>query len=269
MSYRTILVDVETGAAAGKEVQLAIDLARQYEAALIGIAAAFPHAPMYFSGVGGGPDFIDVERDEIKAEFRKAEARFRSATEGTGLEVEWRSALEFPTLTVTRAAVAADLVVIGRPSGESASDPFRSVVLGDLLMGVGRPVLLAPAGMGAFNARNVLVAWKDSVEARRALSDALPMLKRAQQVVLVEIGDDGGSLQDAKAFLAKHQVTARAERIAAEGATEAQLVRLAQKGQADLIVACAYGHSRLREWVLGGVTRELLAGCPIACFFSH
>ena len=270
MSYRTILVCVETGPTAGSEVQLAINLAHEYEAALIGVAAAFPRSPMYFSGVGGGPDFIDVERDEIQAEFKKAEARFRSATKEAKVDAEWRSALEFPNLAVGRAAAAADLVVAGRLAGTSRPDPFRSVALGDLLMGLGRPVLLAPAGLGELNGRNVLIGWKDSPEARRALSDALPLLKRAQQVVLVEIGGDGGSLPDAKAFLDRHQVKARSERVAADGAsTGAQLVRLAQKGQSDLIVTGAYGHSRLREWVLGGVTRELLDDCPIACLFSH
>ena len=122
---------------------------------------------MYFSGAGGGPDFIDVERDEIAAEFKKAAAGFRSAAAKANLEAEWRSALEFPNLVVGRAAAAADLVVAGRSPGKSRPDAFRSVALGDLLMGLGRPLLLAPAGMGEVRGRNVLVGWKDSPEARR------------------------------------------------------------------------------------------------------
>ena len=163
---------------------------------------------------------------------RRRRPRFRSAAAKANLEAEWRSALEFPNLVVGRAAAAADLVVAGKSPGKSRPDAFRSVALGDLLMGLGRPLLLAPAGMGEVRGRNVLVGWKDSPEARRALSDALPFLKRAEQVVLVEIGGDGASLPDAKAFLVRHEVKARAERVAADGASAGgQLVRLAQMGR--------------------------------------
>ena len=117
MSYRTILVNVETGHTAGKEVQLAADLARQYDAALIGLAAGFRRAAKHVLG-GADPDFLDTECDEIQAELKAAETRFNIATKAAGLKSEWRTALEFPVLAVARAAVAADLVLVGRaPAG--------------------------------------------------------------------------------------------------------------------------------------------------------
>ena len=269
MSYRTILVHVETGPAAGSEVQLAINLARQHNAALIGVAAGLPRATLALSGGGSDPDLVEAERDEIQAELKAAESRFRNAMKGAGLKVEWRSELEFPTLAVARAAVAADLIFVRRSAPTTGLDRFRLVALGDLLMSAGRPALVVPENCSELNVRDVVVGWKDTLEARRALSDALPFLKRAEQVNVIEIGGGGTSLRDAKAFLDRHEVHARSETIAPAGAAGDQLVRFAQRVQSDLIVVGAYGHSRLREWVLGGVTRELLHDCPIPCLFSH
>jgi nucleotide-binding universal stress UspA family protein len=268
MSYRTILVNVETGHTAGKEVELAANLARQYGATLIGLAAGFLGAGTQVLG-GIDYDLLDIERDKIQAEFKAAETRFGNATKAAGLKSEWRTALEFPVLAVARAAVAADLVLVGRARDSAQSDRHRSVVLGDLLMCLGRPVLVVPTHRGELNVRDVVVGWKDSVGARRALSDALPFLKRAEQVNVIEIGGDGTSLRDAKAFLDRHDVHARTETLAPVGKAGSQLVRFAEQAQSDLIVVGAYGHSRLRELVLGGVTRELLDDCPIPCLFSH
>ena len=269
MSYRTILVHVETGSAARNEIQLAINLGRQHNAALIGIAAGLPRPTLALSGGGGDPDFVEAERDEIQGELKAAESRFSNATKGAGLKVEWRSALEFPALAVARAAVAADLTVVRRSAPATGLDRFRSVALGDLLMRAGGPVLVVPESCSELNVRDVVVGWKDTLEARRALSDALPFLKQAEQVNVIEIGGDGISLRDAKTFLDRHEVHARSETIAPAGAAGDQLVRFALQAQSHLIVVGAYGHSRLREWVLGGVTRGLLHDCPIPCLFSH
>ena len=167
------------------------------------------------------------------------------------------SALEFPALAIARAAVAGS-VLVGRPARATGLDRFRPVALGDLLMSAGRPVLVMPENWDELNVRDVVVGWKDAPEARRALSDALPFLKRAEQVNVIEIGGDGTSLREAKAFLDRHEVHARSETIAPAGAAGDQLIRFARQAQSHLIVVGAYGHSRLREWVLGGVTRELL-----------
>ena len=270
MPYRTILVHVEIEPTTGKEVRLAVNLARQHDAALIGVAAGLPRATLALPGGGGGdPDFIKAERDEIEAELKAAELRFSNATKGAGLRAEWRSALEFPALAIARAAVAADLILVRRPARATGLDRFRSVALGDLLMSAGRPVLVVPENWDELNVRDVVVGWKDAPEARRALSDALPFLKRAEQVNVIEIGGDGTSLREAKAFLDRHEVHARSETIAPAGAAGDQLVRFARQAQSHLIVVGAYGHSRLREWVLGGVTRALLHDCPVPCLFSH
>ena len=144
------------------------------------------------------------------------------------------------------------------------------------MLNMGRPVLTVPPGVEAVLAERVVVAWKDAREARRAVREALPLLRQAKEVVVIEATDEGAEspaqrrVEDVSAYLTRHGVTVAAtcvEPIRTTAAT--QLIEAARTRQADLIVAGAYGHSRLGEWIFGGVTRELLGSSPICCLFSH
>jgi nucleotide-binding universal stress UspA family protein len=145
-----------------------------------------------------------------------------------------------------------------------------------LLLRVGRPVLVVPTAVVSLGPQRAVVAWKDTREARRVLCDALPMLQLAESIFLVEICEWGAEdralrrLKDVSSFLGHHKITNVTERILQHPAIAGEvLVRFAQDVQADLIVAGAYGHSRLGEWMFGGVTRELLTRSPVCCLFSH
>jgi nucleotide-binding universal stress UspA family protein len=122
--------------------------------------------------------------------------------------------------------------------------------------------------------KRVAIAWKDVREARRAVRDALPLLQKAESVMIVEISEGGdGSLQrlkDVAGYLNRHGIEIVAERVRPLeiGAADA-LLRLAHDENINLIVAGAYGHSRLGEWVFGGVTRGLLDESQVCCLFSH
>jgi nucleotide-binding universal stress UspA family protein len=123
------------------------------------------------------------------------------------------------------------------------------------------------------NVRNVVIAWKETAEAQRAIADALPFMKEANSVTIVQIHEGGAgapSLVDPEAFLVRHGIAAKTALLPRSEATVGdQIVAFAKKTGADLIVAGAYGHTRLREWVFGGVTRGLLLNSPIPCLFSH
>ena len=126
--------------------------------------------------------------------------------------------------------------------------------------------------MTVLNVHSVLVAWKNTRETRRAVFDAMPFLKRAEAVNLVEIQENGetDSLKDAEAFLSAHAVRVHAERLEGDlTRIEEQLTAFAQRAQSDLIVAGGYGHTRIRELVFGGVTRSLIINCPVATLLSH
>ena len=130
--------------------------------------------------------------------------------------------------------------------------------------------------VASLSPRHIAIAWKDVREARRAVRDALPFLQQAESVMIVEIseGDEGDRIlrhvKDVAGYLARHRVDIVAERVRpAEVSVTDALLRLIHDENINLVVAGAYGHSRLGEWVFGGVTRDLLAQSPVCCLVSH
>lgn len=240
---------------------------------MIGIAAALPRPPAEAITAGVlDASLIDLERDRINEDFKLAERQFRTLAGETGVKVGWRATTTFPTPALAEAAGAADLVIVGRAGHAVFADDYRTVDPGDLLMRAGRPILIAPPETTRLEARNVFVAWKSTREARRAVFDAMPFLKRAETVEIIEIRESGeaSSLHDPAAFLAAHGIRFQAGAEERNSSSiEDNLLALARRTQADLIVAGGYGHTRIRELVFGGVTRTLITSSPIPCLLSH
>ncbi|WP_457107400.1 universal stress protein [Methylobacterium sp. P5_C11] len=265
MTYASIMVAVDLTEGAGNRMRLAGHLADDFHARLIGVAAEQPG----YAAPPPAPAASAAAADAaLLNDLRLAQAAFVEAAGGRG-RVEWRSAIERPLPFLVAQAAAADLVVTGR---SSAPEPARLAVdPADALMHLGRPVLVVPPDVDHLDAKRVVVAWKDTREARRAVLDALPFLKRASEVLVVSI--DEGAIsdgQDSLRLLQAHDVYAVCVRRDAFGASVAQaLAEAAAEHGADLIVAGAYGRGRLREWVFGGVTRDLLAATPVCCLMSH
>jgi nucleotide-binding universal stress UspA family protein len=142
-------------------------------------------------------------------------------------------------------------------------------------MQLGRPALVVPTTIHTLKLNHVLVGWKDTREARRATLDALPILKKAARVTIVEIADEKDSsagrthLEDVASWLKRHGVSAEQFVSPSSGNDAMRLNTIAQGQGVDLIVAGAYGHSRLREFVLGGVTHDLLLCANRCSFVSH
>lgn len=271
MAYPIMMVHLDFDAATQARVRLAAGLADRFEATLIGVAACAPHPPFARGGVGLAPLFTEENVDDLKVALDQLERRFRSIAAKGSRQVGWRSALDRPTEFVSREACAADLVIIGRE--RLSVDPFRSLDPGALLLPVGRPVLLVPTGLDRWHPNRVAVAWKDTREARRALSDSLPFLHHAEKVFIVEVGTQHEAVQHSvshvMSYLAGHRITtATALMLQATNVTN-ELLSVVRKENVDLLVAGAYGHSRLGEWVLGGVTHDLLHKSPVCCLFSH
>jgi nucleotide-binding universal stress UspA family protein len=252
---------------------VAVDLAGRFDAMLIGLTAGLVQPVVDpYSGVMAGA-LLESGQEELNADLKSAEAAFAKALAASTVRHEFRSRLDLPAQAVIAAAAAADLVVLGRRPPGLLRDPYLQIAPGDVLMGTGRPVLLVPPDVTSVAASRVLVAWKDTLEARRAVADALPFLQRAKQVLVIEISseaDDGASLSDVEGFLRRHGLDPAARRVPVAGASpERQLLDLVDDEGADLIVAGAYGHARLREWMFGGMTRLLLAESPVPVLFSH
>jgi nucleotide-binding universal stress UspA family protein len=264
------MVHFDATAQSAGRLRLAVDLSARFEAALIGVAGrSYPPPFLADDGVlDNGDAEQEVVRilDDIGTKFRARAARIKN--------VEWRAAADDTHRLVAREARAADLVILGRRADQA--DLYYAPDPGVTILRAGRPVLLVPDEVDALKARRVVVAWKDSRESRRAVQDALPFLRDASEVMIVEVCEYGMELQgqksaeDVAAYLRRHKVTMGAMAyLHTEQSVADEILRFAKEERADLIVAGGYGRSRLGEWMFGGVTRELLADSPLCCLFSH
>lgn len=276
MTYATVMVSLALDQPNEARLQVAGELAERFEAALVGVAAARFTPPLYFADGAEAQRLIDQEEASVKRCLADLEAEFRAATRTRGGRAEWRCAMDFPARFVLAQARCADVVVSGGRS-PAFSDAFSLASPRDLVMQAGRPLLVVPDRIDWLDLRSVLVAWKDTPEARRAVAGALPMLRKARDVAVIEIPEEDedraavmARVSDVAAWLARHGVTATA-RVpdGADDETAMQLERVAGDVGAGLIVAGAYGHSRFRELILGGVTQYLVTQTARCVLLSH
>lgn len=273
MSFAAMMVHLDVERDCEQRVQLALAVADDFQAALIGIAG-LALQPAFAAGG------VVVYREPTEHDCRAMTARFdemgrKFCAQGQHLkQIEWRTALELPSELVSREARAADLVIVGpRRAGGNLHD---LVDPGAILLRAGRPIMVVPDIVVPQAIRRVVVACKDTRECRRAVRDALPFLRRAREVLVVEIGEDDSKSQDKKVladiarYLVRHEVIV-ADQIwkRARGPVATELLELVRAEKADLIVAGGYGHSRLGEWIFGGVTHKFLASSPVCCVLSH
>jgi nucleotide-binding universal stress UspA family protein len=277
MPYATVMVSLALDQPNDSRLQVAGELAERFAAAIVGVAAAQFGPPLYFTDGTEAQRLIDEGEVSVKRRLADLEAQFRAATEGFGGRAEWRSAMDFPTRFVLAQARCADIVVSGGHS-PAFSDAFALASPKDLVMQAGRPLLVVPDRVNWLDLRSVLVAWKDTPESRRAVADALPMLRKARDVTVVEIPehDDDPSavtagVTDVAAWLARHGVsaTARVSKTVRNESAAVQLDKVASDVGAGLIVAGAYGRSRFRELILGGVTQYLVTQSARCVLLSH
>jgi nucleotide-binding universal stress UspA family protein len=251
------------------------DLAQRFGSRIVGLAARQVSTHAYVRGAGPFEP-QDYDPHKFVAEAQAAEGEFRAALSVSG-PLEWRTQMTSGPAQdyVAGEARCADLVVVPFDARERALFPSGQAETGDLLMRLGRPILMAPASVTGLTFRQALVCFKEVREARRALADALPFLRAMQNVHVVEIAEAGAMdgadrrLNDVKAWLSFNGVEAMCEAAPAARALAEQLATLAADLKADLIVAGAFGHSRLREWAFGGVTRDFLLRSDRCVLSSH
>lgn len=262
MIYNTILVHLDIRGGAAQQLKFARDLAGRFEANLIGFAAGniHPITPPP-PGVIMDDEFMRLEAKEIERRLEALKSEFDAECEREGA-ASLRTVIGDPTRGLAMAARAADIIIAG--ANHNRGEAEDSVDLGELIHSAGRPVLIPRADLEPIRANSVVVAWKDGREARRAVVDAMPFLVHAREVLVATVEDRERerameSASDVVRYLINHGAKARAEVFehgeAGDGET---LAGIARETGADLIVSGAYGYTRLREWLLGGVTRSLL-----------
>jgi nucleotide-binding universal stress UspA family protein len=277
MALKDVLVHVGTDPACAVRVDLAARLAAWHDAHLTGLhVMAAPPIPGYIE-VELPREVHELQARRLQEEAAQARQVFDAAVRAVGASrVEWR-AVEGDLLATARLhARYVDLAVVGQ--GIDVDDPTGalSVLPEELALSTGRPVLVVPRyGTFAAFGDHVLVGWNASREAARAVNDALPLLRRAQRVTVLSI--DPGDHPDRRIpgaditlHLARHGVNAvAAQTRGADISVGDVLLSYAADVGADLIVCGAYGHSRLREMVLGGATRHLLQHMTVPVLMSH
>lgn len=276
MTYSTVMVHLDPDQSNDACLNVAGDLAEQFDARLIGIAACQPQPSSVYAYGAFAQTLVRQLEEEANEKLEKLEQRFRSAYQNRIEHVEWRHAYAVPVDFVAREARAADIVVTGSDRGVALSDPLWRLDPSELVMNLGRPMMVVPPDIDRLKLTRVVIGWKDTRESRRAVADALPLLQRVKEVTIAEIVDDdtfrasaGGRVADVAAWLGRHQVDAGHVVLTQRGDTVEQLVRQASDIDADMIVAGAYGHTRMREWVFGGVTRDLITKSDRCTLLSH
>jgi nucleotide-binding universal stress UspA family protein len=278
MTSACFIVHADREAESDARIALACSLAERFDARLIGVGGAMLDIPVV-DPMGYAPidaRIIASERELLEGDLKVAAEKFHRYAAAKKLESEWRSNLEFPADLICREARMGDLLIIGRGEVEKSIGPQRGLDPGDVLMQSGRPVLVVPPGVKSISFDHAIVAWKDARESRRAILDALPFLKIAQAVTVLQLStedeeaDAKASVADVVTYLTRHGVAARGEtRVLARIDPASEIIAAARDKNADLIVAGAYGHTRLREWVFGGVTYALIKKSPVCCLLSH
>jgi len=273
MSYATLMAYVDVGSEPEWRVRLAASLADKFKALLIGLSAEALRLSLITEG-SAVQEVAQTDIAEIRARLADKGSWFRGEAGADHRKLEWRPVVDFPVEALAREARSADLVVIGQTRGPG--DAYNSLDPGAAVLRIGRPALVVPDGIRSLRADHVVIGWKDTREARRVVRDALPFLHEATRVTVVEICRSGeeiaaqDSIDDVARYLTRHRISGGPRVILhQEGSGVAQLIRLAQEEEADLLVTGAYGHSRLGEWFFGGMTRDLLASSPICCLMSH
>jgi len=276
MGYKTILVHIDPGKRCAARVEVAIRLAQQHDAHLVALHAVAPFEAPDYVLAEVGPALVEAQRKAVAIELARSETEFTRQASAAGLRsVEWRQAIDDLADAMTLHARYADLVVIGQTDASAdantaADFPER------LVLAAGRPVLILPS-VGSFPVmgKRILVAWSPTREATRAVTDAIPLLRLANSVHVMAVNPRKGAHgnvpgADIGLYLARHGV--RVEVKSDQGAeidVGNELLSRAADLDADLIVMGGYGHSRLKEWVLGGATRTVLESMTAPVLMSH
>ena len=277
MTYANVMVFLGLDQKNEARLEAAAQLAEHFDAALTGIAASQFNPPMYFTAGEHAQALIDDGQAALRNRLAELEAQFRTAARGRGRRIEWRCAIDFPARYILQQSRCADIIV-GAAETRVLSDPLAHASPGDLVMQAGRPLLMVPDGIDWLDLRHVLVAWKDTPEARRAVADSLPILRKAKGVTVAEIPEHAGNrkaavarVRDVVAWLSNHGIEAR--ELVPEGdddrSAAAHLDALAADVDAGIIVAGAYGHSRYREMIFGGVTHHRISRSARCVLLSH
>ncbi|HEY7749652.1 MAG TPA: universal stress protein [Aestuariivirgaceae bacterium] len=280
MSYKTILVSLNEIDRLDTLVELTAKLALKYDAHVLGLyvipaAAVYPAVGPYVA-----PEIFDSFTKFFEDQSKKVKQKFETVMKRNSLASQWlevRALVPMISDTISEIGRIADLIVLSE-TDRNASQGVELNVVENTIMSAGRPVLVIPRkAEGDLKVSQIVCGYNGSKEAARAVHDALPFLKMADDVRLVWVdpskeSEMAGSVpgSDMAESLDRHGVRATAESMPTNGINPAEaLVTRARDLGAGMVVMGAYGHSRLREFVLGGATKQALSAMTVPLIMSH
>lgn len=277
MTWSSLIVYVDDEPDNTQRIEQACDLAKAHGAHLIGVSACAPETPVadaYGAGILMG-EVLTAQHERAESALKGAEQRFRDLATRAGVSCEWRADVGDPTGLLVKHARAADVLIVGRDAANASG--WRAPIPSDLAMRAGRSILIAPPNPARPVAgAPVLLAWTDSRESRLAAVAAIPLLREAESVRVLELCDpedvDGARLRtaDVAAWLRRHSVKAEADARAHDDRSAGRrLLDCAAEMEAGVIVSGAWGHARMRQWIFGGVTQTLMTESPVALLLAH
>ena len=275
MGYKTILVHCDASRGTANRLRIALDLADRFDSHVIGLHVREPLQGPAFTD--SGPPLESLYRSYAnvqKADEAAAEKMFRDAVGQKGYSNEWRVSEGAVIDTIVTQARYADLVIAGQSDPDATTGgPTR--LAEEVVMAGEKGVLIVPFIESHTPGRTVMLCWNDSREAARAATAALPMLRKADKVIVLIIDPRRGEVPvepgaDVAGWLARHGVKVTVQRdTAADSDVGGVILSRAADHDADLIVMGIYGHSRMRERVLGGASRTLLASMTVPLLVAH
>ncbi|MCU6501671.1 universal stress protein [Rugamonas sp. A1-17] len=279
MCYKTILVQADAADSTPSCATIAAQIAIADQAHLVGVSMSGMDQMIYQCNTAApGVVVLPADLRMLTTRADASLAAFAKRVEHLGVgSFETRRIDGLPDIDLLMHARYADLLVLRQPGAPEQTPYMPDSALQYIVLHCGQPVLVVPyAGGAAGTGRHPLLAWNGSPEAARAIHAALPLLKRARQVTLAVFNGEEtwgahGELPgaDMATFLARHGIQVEVVQRQTKGPVGEALLSLASDIQADLLVMGCYGHSRLREIILGGATRDIMRGMTLPVLMAH
>jgi nucleotide-binding universal stress UspA family protein len=276
-SLAQLLVHLDASPQAVQRLEVACRLGQMHGAAVCALYAVTPHLVELPFSPEIGPSIAAALRDIDDAQRAGALAAFRQSPLAADVHATWAEVAEAPVAaSFSQQALYADLLLLGqRDSSQASSSGVPSDFVETVISVSGKPALILPyVGAAAEIGQNVLIAWKPTREAARAVSAAMPLLQRARSVQIIAWASEeeavSGERLDLNTYLSRHGVAAIWHREGQEPQALGELLlSRACDLNADLLVMGCYGHTRTREWILGGTSRTVLHTMTLPVLMAH
>ncbi|MFZ6775042.1 universal stress protein [Undibacterium sp. SXout7W] len=269
------MVHLELGQDNAGIISVTGDLADFFNAGIIGISGC---QSLRTSRINDdvNVDLIRADNEKKLAEMAALESEFRYALQIRTSYLGWRRSVNCSSIAdyIATESCSADLLIV-KASSDTLFDFQRSMNSRELLMQLGRPMFVVPPNLNYLRLQTIMIAWKDTLESRRAIYDALPLLKKSRNVIVVEAADISEQglirrrLEIVVAWLLQHNIKAEALPVIASGDEKEKLKVLAKERKVDVLVAGAYGHSDLHHCGLVNMTKDILSSDSHCSLLSH